>query len=255
MDKNQIQALIDAKIKGQGTNIDAGSVLPPILEGILELAGNAAGPDNTDMSERDKMKTRANLGLYGIAETKQSVSLDWDGDTTGLEPVGQFYPIATDFADSVASITDENDVTLSVKPENIINGEDCFLIIDDNGNPLAVISQKDGAEINVSGNVLTFDTGVYVVDTVRNIEYEKVTFSTILVPAEYLPLSTDIVADKESNEKVATPKAVYDYVGAIDAILAQIIGADDTRTKRRGDFYEEPIKSVIGNEEEQNNER
>ena len=39
MTKDEIIALIDAKIAGQGTNIDAGSALPGILKGILELAG------------------------------------------------------------------------------------------------------------------------------------------------------------------------------------------------------------------------
>lgn len=37
MTKNEIIALIDAKIAGQGTNIDAGAALPEILKGILEL--------------------------------------------------------------------------------------------------------------------------------------------------------------------------------------------------------------------------
>lgn len=38
MRKEEIIALIDDKITGQGNNIDAGSVLPQILKGILELA-------------------------------------------------------------------------------------------------------------------------------------------------------------------------------------------------------------------------
>lgn len=38
MTKDEIIALIDAKIAGQGTNIDAGSALPEILNGILDLA-------------------------------------------------------------------------------------------------------------------------------------------------------------------------------------------------------------------------
>lgn len=38
MTKEQIQALIDAKIAGQGSAIDIGGALPAILGGILELA-------------------------------------------------------------------------------------------------------------------------------------------------------------------------------------------------------------------------
>ena len=37
MSKQEITALIAAKIEGQGTNVDAGSVLPAILNGILDL--------------------------------------------------------------------------------------------------------------------------------------------------------------------------------------------------------------------------
>lgn len=37
MTKDEIKALIAAKIAGQGTNIDAASVLPSILEGIIDL--------------------------------------------------------------------------------------------------------------------------------------------------------------------------------------------------------------------------
>ena len=38
MTKEEIKALIDAKIAGQGSAVDAGSALPAILNGILELA-------------------------------------------------------------------------------------------------------------------------------------------------------------------------------------------------------------------------
>ena len=37
MTKNEIKALIASKLAGQGTNIDAASVLPSILEGIIDL--------------------------------------------------------------------------------------------------------------------------------------------------------------------------------------------------------------------------
>lgn len=38
MTKEEIKALIDAKIAGQGSAVDTGSALPQILNGILELA-------------------------------------------------------------------------------------------------------------------------------------------------------------------------------------------------------------------------
>lgn len=44
MTKEEIQALIDAKIAGQGSAIDIGGALPAILGGILELATQGGGP-------------------------------------------------------------------------------------------------------------------------------------------------------------------------------------------------------------------
>lgn len=43
MTKAEIQALIASKIEGQGTNVDAGSVLPAILNGILDLIPASGG--------------------------------------------------------------------------------------------------------------------------------------------------------------------------------------------------------------------
>ena len=45
MTKEEIKALIDAKIAGQGSAVDVGSALPAILNGILELA--ASGGERT----------------------------------------------------------------------------------------------------------------------------------------------------------------------------------------------------------------
>lgn len=46
MTKDEIKALIDKKIKGQGTNIDGASVLPTILDAIIDLI-----PSQTDILE------------------------------------------------------------------------------------------------------------------------------------------------------------------------------------------------------------
>lgn len=44
MTKNEIKALISAKLAGQGTNIDAASVLPSILDGIIDLIDEPISP-------------------------------------------------------------------------------------------------------------------------------------------------------------------------------------------------------------------
>ena len=47
MTKEEIQALINAKIAGQGSAIDIGGALPAILNGILELATQGGGGGST----------------------------------------------------------------------------------------------------------------------------------------------------------------------------------------------------------------
>ena len=58
MTKEEIKALIDAKIAGQGSAVDAGSALPAILNGILELA--VAGSERT-VIEIDSQFTELSL--------------------------------------------------------------------------------------------------------------------------------------------------------------------------------------------------
>lgn len=50
MTKEQIQALIDAKIAGQGSAVDVGGALPTILSEILNLASNPPVPQKRVLS-------------------------------------------------------------------------------------------------------------------------------------------------------------------------------------------------------------
>ena len=51
MTKEEIKSLVAAKIAGQGTNVDAASVLPSIIEGILDLIPEA--PVQADLTVTD----------------------------------------------------------------------------------------------------------------------------------------------------------------------------------------------------------
>lgn len=51
MTKEEIKSLVAAKIAGQGTNVDAASVLPAIIEGILDLIPEA--PVQADLTVTD----------------------------------------------------------------------------------------------------------------------------------------------------------------------------------------------------------
>lgn len=54
MTKQEIIAEINAKIAGQGTNIDAGSALPGILQGIIDLIPEAPTPQvQSNLLERN----------------------------------------------------------------------------------------------------------------------------------------------------------------------------------------------------------
>lgn len=95
MTSQEVRALIDAKIKGQGTNVDAGSVLPAILNGILDLIDSGGGGGTSDavqyipqeLTSPQQMQARKNQGLYYSEGGSGDVILTWDGDTTGLESV------------------------------------------------------------------------------------------------------------------------------------------------------------------------
>ena len=65
MNKEQIQALIDAKIAGQGTMVDVGGALPTILTEILNLAsaGQNVQPDwdQQNNTEPDYIKNKPTI--------------------------------------------------------------------------------------------------------------------------------------------------------------------------------------------------
>lgn len=94
MTRQEIQALIDAKIKGQGTAVDAGSVLPAILTGILDLIEQGGGGGTSDavqyipqeLTESQQMQARKNQGLY-YSEGTPAGTITWDGNTEGLESI------------------------------------------------------------------------------------------------------------------------------------------------------------------------
>ena len=77
--KEEIQSLIDGKIKGQGSAVDVGGALPDILSELNEIANDAVGPNSTDLDEETQMQVRKNLGLYYEEESTQKIEFDADG--------------------------------------------------------------------------------------------------------------------------------------------------------------------------------
>ncbi len=75
MKKQDIAALIDGKIKGQGSAIDIGGALPEILGGLNENSVSE------DMEESEQMQMRKDLGLYyDLTKTEEKVAEYTDQD-------------------------------------------------------------------------------------------------------------------------------------------------------------------------------
>lgn len=94
MTKEEIKALIDAKIAGQGSAVDAGSALPAILNGILDLATQSPEiPHAIELSgaPQASMTTVAELAEIGL--TRSEIEAAARGERTGVVVEGIFYPI------------------------------------------------------------------------------------------------------------------------------------------------------------------
>lgn len=81
MTPQEIQALINAKIAGQGSAVDVGGALPQILSGILELAQSGAGSathvlEIVSVSEGSESEADAlaRLLLDGVTPTKGQIA-------------------------------------------------------------------------------------------------------------------------------------------------------------------------------------
>lgn len=92
MNKQEIQALIDAKIAGQGSAIDVGGALPTILHEILEMAAGGENVqsnwDETDNQSPQYIQNKPNIPApYSLpvasAETLGGVKV---GDNLSIDP-------------------------------------------------------------------------------------------------------------------------------------------------------------------------
>ena len=170
MTSQEVRALIDAKIKGQGTAVDAGSVLPAILTGILDLIEQGGGGGTADavqyipqeLTAPQQMQARKNQGLYYSEGGGEDVTINWDGDTTGLETVGGLYKVSEDApsASEVKSVSMiQNGVgqtyEVGVSPAQIVEIEGGYAI----GSLACLVITAD--EVSVQGT--TYTKGIWFV--------------------------------------------------------------------------------------------
>lgn len=81
MTQEQILALISSKIEGQGNQIDAGSVLPAVLRGIIELIPTIPEPVAALMVQSANDTT---VGGYQVPElTAEQVTLAYNAVVAG----------------------------------------------------------------------------------------------------------------------------------------------------------------------------
>lgn len=89
MTKQEIQALIDAKIKGQGNQIDIAGVLPSVLTAILEIAEAGANVqsdwDESDSEAAAFIKHKPSYAHKGIAVVNQDDNISSYGTWENLQ--------------------------------------------------------------------------------------------------------------------------------------------------------------------------
>lgn len=87
MTKEQIQALIDAKIAGQGSAVDVGGALPQILSEILELASQGGGAITHNLEILDD--------IFDATYEQALKCLSLDGKTPTIEDLVGLNPLTT----------------------------------------------------------------------------------------------------------------------------------------------------------------
>lgn len=100
MTKEEIKALIDAKIAGQGSAVDAGGALPAILSEILNLATQSPEiPHAIELSKRPETNMTTEEELAEIGLTRSEIEAAIRGERTGVVTrqrtgvIGDFFPI------------------------------------------------------------------------------------------------------------------------------------------------------------------
>ena len=165
MNTQQIQDLIDKKIKGQGSMIDVGGGLPPILTALNENVDKAVSPDSTDMTVEEQMQVRKNLGLYYEETTTEKLEYDPDGQQVSAAGyTGEYFVKASDFPIELADLgpqitslawnpdtSEFETVIVDITPEMIDEQDDYYRVLanpeDASALPLMIVVLVDSATI------------------------------------------------------------------------------------------------------------
>lgn len=198
--KEEIQSLIDGKIKGQGSAVDVGGALPEILSELNEIANDAVGPNSTDLDEETQMQVRKNLGLYYEETTEEEKTAQYTD-----QPATQYGTVK--LSDDVPEPEDIVDV--------LYEGEHVDYVVTDKaygGYFVAIPNYGPGIMQDMMFEVretpqnpthpsagIWFTTGSYDNPEKYTLVYKASETTISKVPAKYLP---DIPDDVEGNPTV-----------------------------------------------------
>lgn len=189
MTREEIIALIDAKIAGQGSAVDVGGALPAILKGLADLAGQGGGGTyiGPDMPESDQMDIRRNLSLYNSMYAQEETSVGYGGQpATGGNDIPESYAKISGDSPEMTGVVgcyvdgtfyEPDELNFSVRPD----GDGYGIGIPGGDLPFIVITDE------VFGNT----PGIYMDTTLADHEPELSYYAYVevieQVPAKYLP--------------------------------------------------------------------
>ena len=174
MNTSEIQRLIDTKIKGQGTNVDAGSALPPILTALNENVDKAVSPDSTEMTVDEQMQVRKNLGLYYEETLTERTEYDPDGQQVSGSP--------------------------AFSEQYFIKASDTPINLDDLGTAMAVLQWGEETEIEITSDMIMDESAMGFYCVFQDGEQTG------------MPIVTVILEDSASPFGVTLTKGVWFYL-------------------------------------------
>jgi len=142
MTKDELKALIAAKIQGQGTAVDAASALPAILNGIIDAIPEGGG------------------GLAALPETTLSQSGDdvvgtpFGDDIVGDIIAGKYHAILVNFDDGVNITEFTNPTVFTLAQCNDVGEADGVAVFRATDPGTVTIEVKVDVNYNVTANAV-----------------------------------------------------------------------------------------------------
>lgn len=259
MTSQEVRALIDAKIKGQGTNVDAGSVLPAILNGILDLIDSGGGGGTSDavqyipqeLTAPQQMQARKNQGLYYEAVEDVEIACSYtqnnrvDVDNSGGVP-GVYYYLyklsslnvngsdvksiyVPDYDYEHDGVFSPENGNLSVTSYTDYDAITCSTQTNPNAVNVYVV-KADGTTVTTPGGTATVDTGIwalttYIEDAGEGVFIDTITINTAVthkVEDKYLPAIGPAV-------KIKVPSQSSEYYNIGHTVLNNFIRSRDVK--------------------------